>query len=49
MIKSANMDAGGGCCIGSHATDASDFNGKHDAFFMDEVSIFRNPANINLY
>ncbi len=23
--------------------------GRHDAFFMDEVSIFRNPANINIY
>jgi hypothetical protein len=23
--------------------------GKHDAFFMDEMSIFRNPANISVY
>lgn len=39
-----------GCCVGSYATDARVVSmGKHDAFFMDEVSIFRNPANINLY
>lgn len=23
--------------------------GKHDAFFMDETSVFRNPANVNVY
>mgnify|MGYP006301289329 CR=1 FL=1 len=23
--------------------------GKHDAFFMDEVSVFRNPANVSIY
>jgi hypothetical protein len=23
--------------------------GRHDNFFMDEVSIFKNPANINIY
>jgi len=23
--------------------------GKHDAFYMDDVSIFRNPANISIY
>jgi len=23
--------------------------GRHDNFFMDEVSVFRNPANINIY
>ena len=39
-----------GCCFGSYATDARVISmGKHDAFFMDEVSIFRNPANINIY
>lgn len=39
-----------GCCMGSYATDARVVSmGKHDAFFMDEVSVFRNPANINIY
>jgi hypothetical protein len=39
-----------GCCAGSYATDARVIAmGRHDAFFMDEVSIFRNPANINVY
>lgn len=23
--------------------------GKHDAFFMDEVSVFRNPSNVSIY
>lgn len=39
-----------GCCVGSYATDARVIAmGRHDAFFMDEVSVFRNPANINVY
>ena len=39
-----------GCFFGSYATDARVISmGRHDAFFMDEVSIFRNPANINIY
>lgn len=39
-----------GCCISSYATDARVFSmGGQDNFFMDEVSVFRNPANINLY
>jgi hypothetical protein len=34
----------------SFATDARVIAmGRHDNFFMDEVSVFRNPANINLY
>jgi len=51
MIKKALIwMLAAGCCIGSYATDARVISmGKHDAFFMDEVSIFRNPANINLY
>jgi len=39
-----------GCCASSFATDARVITmGRHDAFFMDEASIFRNPANINIY
>lgn len=39
-----------GCYISSYATDARVIAmGRQDNFFMDEVSIFRNPANINLY
>jgi hypothetical protein len=39
-----------GCWVSSYATDARVIAmGRHDDFFMDEVSIFRNPANINLY
>lgn len=39
-----------GSFVASFATDARVISmGKHDAFFMDEVSIFRNPANINIY
>ena len=39
-----------GTLTSSYATDARVFSmGRHDDFFMDEVSIFRNPANINLY
>jgi hypothetical protein len=36
--------------IASFATDARVITmGRHDNFFMDEVSIFKNPANINIY
>lgn len=39
-----------GSCFSSYATDARVIAmGREDNFFMDEVSIFRNPANINLY
>lgn len=39
-----------GCFFNSYATDARVIAmGRHDNFFMDETSIFRNPANINLY
>lgn len=39
-----------GCFVSSLATDARVVSmGRHDAFFMDEVSIFKNPANINIY
>jgi hypothetical protein len=39
-----------GWCVASYATDARvSAMGRHDDFFMDEVSIFRNPANINIY
>jgi hypothetical protein len=39
-----------GWFVGSYATDARVFTmGGHDDFFMDDYSIFRNPANINYY
>jgi hypothetical protein len=39
-----------GYCASSFATDARVLTmGRHDDFFMDDVSIFRNPANINYY
>lgn len=39
-----------GCFISSYATDARVLTmGGNDNFFMDDVSIFRNPANINYY
>ncbi|MBN1309735.1 MAG: hypothetical protein JXA18_17575 [Chitinispirillaceae bacterium] len=50
MRKALILIMAAGCCIGSYATDARVNSwGKHDAFFMDEVSIFRNPANISIY
>jgi hypothetical protein len=39
-----------GFMVSSYATDARVLTmGRHDNFFMDDVSIFRNPANINYY
>ena len=39
-----------GFCASSFATDTRVLTmGRHDDFFMDDVSIFRNPANINYY
>ncbi|MBN2037654.1 MAG: hypothetical protein JW768_13010 [Chitinispirillaceae bacterium] len=39
-----------GFVMSSFATDARVITmGRHDNFFMDEVSIFKNPANINIY
>ena len=39
-----------GCFSGIFATDSRVITmGRHDAFFMDETSIFRNPANLNYY
>lgn len=39
-----------GWFVGSYATDARVYTmGGHDNFFMDDYSIFRNPANINYY
>jgi len=39
-----------GCVAGSYATDARvDVMGRHDAFFRDEISVFRNPADMSLY
>jgi len=50
MRKTLLFILAAGCIIGSYATDARVASmGKHDAFFMDETSVFRNPANINIY
>ncbi|KMQ52678.1 hypothetical protein CHISP_0447 [Chitinispirillum alkaliphilum] len=39
-----------GCVISSYATDARVVvMGRDDAFYRDEVSIFTNPATVNLY
>ena len=39
-----------GCFISSYATDARVIAmGRSDDFFMDEESIFNNPANVNIY
>jgi hypothetical protein len=39
-----------GYMVSVFATDARVITmGRHDNFFMDEVSIFKNPANINIY
>lgn len=39
-----------GVVAGSFATTSRILSmGKHDAFFMDETSVFRNPANTNIY
>ena len=39
-----------GCFFSSYATDARVLTmGGNDNFFMDDISIFRNPANINYY
>jgi hypothetical protein len=39
-----------GCWMSIYATDARVIAmGRHDDFFMDEVSIFKNPANISIY
>lgn len=39
-----------GCLWSGYATDARVITmGRHDAFFMDDISVFRNPANVNIY
>lgn len=39
-----------GVLAGSFATKSRVLSmGKHDDFFMDETSIFRNPANVSIY
>jgi len=39
-----------GCVVGSYATDARvEVMGGHDAFYRDEISVFRNPADMSLY
>jgi hypothetical protein len=50
MKKTMIFILAAGCFLGSYATDARVISmGKHDAFFMDEVSVFRNPANVSIY
>lgn len=50
MKKAVVMVLMAGTLVSSFATDARVISmGRHDDFFMDEVSIFRNPSNINLY
>jgi hypothetical protein len=50
MKKTLAFILAAGCVAGSYATDARvEVMGKHDAFFRDEVSIFRNPADMSLY
>ncbi|NLG16287.1 MAG: hypothetical protein GX556_03020 [Fibrobacter sp.] len=50
MRKALMCILAAGIFVGSYATDARVVSmGRHDAFFMDEVSIFRNPANISIY
>jgi hypothetical protein len=50
MKKIASLIILAGWFVGSYATDARVFTmGGHDNFFMDDYSIFRNPANINYY
>jgi hypothetical protein len=50
MRKALLIMLAAGSCAGSFATDSRVISmGKHDAFFMDEVSVFRNPANVSIY
>ncbi|MDD5672998.1 MAG: hypothetical protein PHC61_02445, partial [Chitinivibrionales bacterium] len=50
MKKVAVVLLTAGCLASIYATDARIIGmGKHDAFFMDETSVFRNPANLNYY
>ncbi|MDR0305934.1 MAG: hypothetical protein LBI42_03745 [Chitinispirillales bacterium] len=50
MNKVLALVLAAGCVAGSYATDARvDVMGRHDAFFRDEISVFRNPADMSLY
>ncbi len=50
MKKIACLVLLAGWFVGSYATDARVYTmGGHDNFFMDDFSIFKNPANINYY
>jgi len=50
MKKIASVILLAGWFIGSYATDARVFTmGGNDNFFMDDYSIFRNPANVSYY
>lgn len=50
MNKALSLILAAGFVIGSYATDARTVvMGRSDAFYRDEVSVFRNPADISLY
>ena len=50
MKKALAIVLAAGFVVGSYATDARVVvMGRHSAFYRDEVSIFRNPADISLY
>jgi len=50
MKKALAIVLAAGCIVGSYATDARVVvMGRHAAFYRDEVSIFKNPADISLY
>jgi len=50
MKKALAMVLAAGCIVGSYATDARVVvMGSRSAFYRDEVSIFKNPADISLY
>jgi hypothetical protein len=50
MKKALAIVLAAGFAVGSYATDARVVvMGSHSAFYRDEVSIFKNPADISLY
>jgi hypothetical protein len=50
MKKALAIVLAAGFVVGSYATDARVVvMGRHSAFYRDEVSIFKNPADISLY
>lgn len=50
LVRAACLVCAGGFVLSAMATDARIITmGRQDNFFMDEWSIFRNPANLNYY